>query len=84
MKRAAMAKVNQIRIDRGIKPFLGKKHSDETIAKMKESSKGKSTGSKNSQFGTMWITNGSVNKKIDRDSIIPTGWKPGRLMKNIP
>jgi hypothetical protein len=35
-------------------------------------------GKKNSQFGTMWITNDKENKKINRNSIIPLGWKAGR------
>lgn len=41
-------------------------------------------GSKNSQFGTCWITNGHLNKKIkleDLSSHIEKGWKRGRLVK---
>lgn len=38
-------------------------------------------GSKNSQFGKMWITNGSVNKKIKKDDPIPDGWMKGRKIK---
>jgi hypothetical protein len=35
-------------------------------------------GSNNSQFGTMWITNGIENKKIKKESIeIPDGWYKG-------
>lgn len=40
-----------------------------------------STGSKNSQFGTIWITDGKTNRKIKKDSSIPLGWMRGR---NIP
>jgi hypothetical protein len=41
--------------------------------------KPKNGGSKNSQFGTMWITNGIENKKIKKDlDIIPEGWYKGR------
>ena len=37
-------------------------------------------GSKNSQFGAMWITNGQENKKIKKDvDIIPEGWYKGRI-----
>lgn len=36
------------------------------------------TGNKNSQFGTMWITNGVEAKKISKESVIPTGWIRGR------
>ena len=36
-------------------------------------------GSKNSQYGTMWITNGQENKKIKKEvDIIPEGWYKGR------
>jgi group I intron endonuclease len=60
-------------------PFLGKSHSLETKKKMSESKKGKFTGEKNSQYGTMWITNGNINKKVKCDDIIPDGWYKGRL-----
>lgn len=42
---------------------------------------GHAQGSKNSQFGTMWITNGSENKKIKKDDSIPEGWMKGRKIK---
>lgn len=37
-------------------------------------------GEKNSQFGTMWITNSQLqeNKKISKEEIIPDGWIKGR------
>ena len=38
-------------------------------------------GAKNSQFGTMWITDGQNNKKINKDDYqiwIGTGWYKGR------
>lgn len=38
------------------------------------------TGEKNSQFGTMWITNGIINKKIKRNEEIPNGYKKGRII----
>ena len=38
-------------------------------------------GSTNSQYGTMWITNGEKNKKIQKDvDLIPKGWYKGRTM----
>jgi hypothetical protein len=58
--------------------FYGKTHSDETKQKMKQSAIGKHDGEKNSQYGTMWITNGVENKKIKKDTIIPNGWNKGR------
>jgi len=52
----------------------GKSFSEETKDKMSKSK----IGNKNSQFGTMWITNGIENKKIKNDSNIPEGWYKGR------
>ena len=62
--------------------FLGKKHTKESKVKMSKSHKGKHEGSKNSQFGTMWITNGIDNKKIRKDDMIPEGWRKGRFVKS--
>lgn len=59
--------------------FTGKKHKEETKIKMSESKMGKCDGEKNSQFGTCWITNGIENKKIKKDSLIPFGFKLGRV-----
>ena len=59
--------------------FKGKKHTFETILKMKDSAKGKHEGEKNSQFGTIWITNGKENKKIKKEEIIPEYWRKGRI-----
>lgn len=36
------------------------------------------TGEKNTQFGTMWITDGTHNQKIPKSSPIPVGWMKGR------
>lgn len=58
--------------------FRGKKHTNETIQIMREKRKGRGIGKENSQYGTVWITNGFENKKIKKDSIIPNGWYLGR------
>ena len=60
------------------KPFLGKKHSEETKKRMSEAHKGRGVGEKNSQYGTCWITNGLESRKIERGAEIPEGWKIGR------
>ncbi len=60
--------------------WTGKRHSVETILKFRESRKGTGFGSENSQFGTIWITNGKENKKIKKDNVIPDGWNRGRKM----
>lgn len=41
---------------------------------------GHSKGAKNSQFGMMWVTNGTESRKIMKDSVIPEGWYKGRKM----
>jgi hypothetical protein len=59
--------------------FTGKTHSEETKQKMR---KPKNQGKSNSQFGTMWITDGKENKKIRKETdIIPKGWHKGRVLK---
>ena len=40
-----------------------------------------SQGTKNSQYGTMWITDGSSNRKIKKEEVIPEGWRKGRFIK---
>lgn len=40
------------------------------------------SGSGNSQFGTKWIHQGLVNRKIQKDELIPEGWEQGRQIKN--
>lgn len=66
------------------KPWLGRKHTEESKQKMSQSSKGKKIGPENSQFGTCWITNGIDSKRIKKAEEIPDGWKLGRIMKRIP
>jgi len=61
--------------------FKGRKHSQESKEKMSLSSKDKTTGNKNSQYGTMWITNKKENKKVKKDSFIPNGWYKGRTLQ---
>lgn len=43
----------------------------------------KMTGDKNSQFGSVWITNGTENKKIKNTDSIPDGWYRGRKMNKV-
>jgi len=56
----------------------GRKHSDESRKKMSLSAQGKQDGEKNSQFGTMWITNEIEDKKVKKTDSIPSGWRKGR------
>jgi hypothetical protein len=62
--------------------FKGKTHSAETRSKMSESSKGRGFGKSNSQFDTMWITDGQKSVKIKKSDPIPVGWIKGRTIKN--
>lgn len=60
------------------KGFLGKKHSEISKNKISQSNKITSAGARNSQFGTMWITDGNQNKKIKTGDALPNGWYQGR------
>lgn len=63
--------------------FLGRTHTHETKRKISEANS-KMTGTKNSQFGTMWVTNGQENKKIKKDvDSIPEGWYKGRINAGV-
>ncbi len=63
--------------------FKGKKHTTESKNKISENKKGTGTGENNSQYGTMWITNGINNKKIKKEETLPFGWKKGRVKNYI-
>lgn len=76
------------RKNRGYRPnktkgFTGKKHSKVTILKMKQSHIGLQNGEKNSQFGTIWINDGKINKKIKNTESIFEPWKKGRIIKSM-
>lgn len=79
-KDAASAKAIK---DHGI-TFLGKTHSDESKIKIGESNSVAQKGERNSQYGTIWITNGVINSKIKKENLIdyePLGWYRGRTNK---
>jgi len=44
---------------------------------------GHQQGEKNSQYGTMWITDGILNRKIKKEDVIPEGWRKGMVAKII-
>jgi hypothetical protein len=65
-------------------PFKGKEHSNDTKKIMSQKSKKRlSDPTKNSQYGTMWITNGESNRKVKKDSLLPEGWKKGRVLLGV-
>jgi hypothetical protein len=75
LRRSALSRIKD-----GTFGFKNKKHTPETIEKMKQH-KGKQVKEKNSQFGTKWITNEKENKKIKNTDQIPEGWRAGRKIK---
>lgn len=65
--------------------WTGRKHSDETINKIKETKQKLhlQAGEKNSQYGTCWIHNNTENKKIKKENLkeyLELGWVKGRKM----
>lgn len=73
----------QIENNDGIHWAKGYSHTEEWKQNHSKIMKIKSKGQKNSQFGSMWITNGSKNMKIPKDQDIPSGWSKGRKQKNM-
>jgi len=65
----------------GENSFLNKKHTEETKEQMRISGKGKHVGSKNSQYGTCWVNNSIIVKKIKKENLddyLSQGWNIGR------
>jgi hypothetical protein len=60
--------------------WTGKKHRSDSIEKMSKAKAGMYLGENNSQYGTMWITDGKNNRKIKKDEEIPEKWKRGRVL----
>ena len=67
-----------------LKPiWVGRKHTPETKKKIGETNSIKQNGENNSQYGTCWMHNNKVNKKIKKSEIeywINEGWFKGRKM----
>lgn len=75
--KKGMSKAREVMRKKGIKPFKGRKHSEETLNKMRRS---KNVGESNASYGTMWITNEIENRKTKKDTPIPQGWRKGRVI----
>ena len=71
---------NRSLCSKGNKSFTGKRHKEETKLKIGKTNSSNQKGSKNSQFGTFWITNGIKNKKNKINKEIPKGWYRGRIV----
>lgn len=93
VKKAEKSRIAiQKRIDAGLHTgwpkdiWNGKKHSEETIQKMKDKKIGQGLGESNSQFGTCWIHSLIERKsqkinKSDIETWISVGWILGRKLK---
>lgn len=64
------------------KVMIEKSKSDESIKKRKRTYTQikHQQGDRNSQYGTMWITDGTANRKIKKDEVITEGWRRGRVI----
>lgn len=61
--------------------FKDKSHKEETKRTIGEKNSIHQSGAGNSQFGTMWITNGTDSKKVKKDCVLQEGWYKGRTQK---
>jgi hypothetical protein len=66
--------------------WTGKKHSDATRAKMRDSHTGKHVGQRNSQFATVWVFNLEERRSLrikndELDAYLKRGWHKGRKIK---
>jgi hypothetical protein len=60
--------------------FYGKTHKSSSKKLIGEKNSIAQKGENNSQYGTIWINDGKVNKKLKKDFPIPNGWTKGRIM----
>jgi hypothetical protein len=79
-KSSALHGIKNFKGKRNLKSFLGKSHTEETKRKIAEVAKRTQSGSGNSQYGTIWITDGKSNRKMKHNLNIPAGWSRGRTL----
>lgn len=61
--------------------FKDRKHTPQTIEKIRRGLKGKQSGEHNSQYGTFWITDGISNMKWHPSKgTMPPGFRKGRVV----
>lgn len=77
LKKAVIARKNS---SKGQAMFKGKTHSEQTKAEIGAKTSVYQSGEGNSQFGSMWITDGKENMKIPKDGMIEIGWRKGRTL----
>ena len=65
--------------------FKGKQHSEKSKIQIGLTNSIKQKGEKNSQYGTCWIMNSEISKKISKNDLekyLNLGWKKGRIINN--
>lgn len=65
--------------------FSGRKHSQETLARMSETKRLMYNSNNNPSLGCCWITKDKENKLIPKESLNEwesLGWKKGRILKD--
>jgi hypothetical protein len=62
-------------------PFYGKKHTEESINKMKEKLKTIERPETTIYKNSIWITDGIISKRLQNGLEIPEGWVKGRVHK---
>ena len=75
-RMSLLAHKNREKAVRASLSFEAKAKRIETLMRIKHSQ-----GERNSQFGTMWVTNEKTNLKIAKNAPIPEGFRAGRVMK---
>jgi hypothetical protein len=60
----------------------GGKLSEEHRKKLSDAHKGKGVGIKNSVFGKQSITNGKINRMVEKNLSLEKGWRKGRTYMN--
>lgn len=61
--------------------WKGRTHKEESKQKIGSKNAIHQKGKGNSQYGTMWVTDGVTSMKIKKGSNIPEGFRKGRVMK---
>lgn len=74
----SLSESTKIQLTKHGHPFKGKTHTDETKLIIGAKNSIRQSGSGNSQYGKMWITNGNNSIRIMKTDTIPEGWYKGR------
>jgi hypothetical protein len=83
-ERSAKIVATNLALGKGRNGRLGIKDSITKINAMKKTFEliGHQKGEKNSMFGKVWITNGVQNAHMNKDDILPEGFRRGRVLSH--